>query len=269
MTLFLRTVSVAVLLAFQSVACAAGINDTGQSLCHDQANSAVACSYSVGGDAGVNARQDARYGRDAARRLGRLTKIGGGDRGFDYSKISNDGSTLEAAAALGSGALDWACTKDNVTGLIWEIKSDVGLRSSAHTCLWYSTDSGTNGGDPGATPNVLVGNTCGSQSPAAPYECDTEKYVADVNAVGLCAASDWRLPTYRELLSIVNAGNANPAIDSSFFPNTVTVGYGYWTRSTDATYSGAAWAVNFADGNASSDGKAGRERPVRLVRGGP
>ena len=46
-----------------------------------------------------------------------------------YSKISNTGSVLPDSAILGTGTNDWACTKDNKTGLIWEVKTvDGGLR---------------------------------------------------------------------------------------------------------------------------------------------
>ncbi|GDX85234.1 hypothetical protein LBMAG43_12760 [Methylococcaceae bacterium] len=46
-----------------------------------------------------------------------------------YSKISNTGSVLPDSAILGSDQNDWACTKDNKTGLVWEVKTmDGGLR---------------------------------------------------------------------------------------------------------------------------------------------
>ena len=110
------------------------LNDTGQTLCYNAANTPVACSAAVGCDAGVNSRQDARYGRDAQAAAGPLTKIGAGATGFDYSKIANNGSTLAANATLGAATTtDWACTKDNVTGLIWEVKTTSGLRNVSHT----------------------------------------------------------------------------------------------------------------------------------------
>ena len=58
------------------------LNDTGQTPCYDGANAAVACSSTgVGSDAGVNPRQDARFGRDAKATAGMPTKIGGGAAG--------------------------------------------------------------------------------------------------------------------------------------------------------------------------------------------
>ncbi len=41
-----------------------------------------------------------------------------------YTKIANDGSELSADAILGTNPKNWACTKDNKTGLTWEVKTD-------------------------------------------------------------------------------------------------------------------------------------------------
>lgn len=66
------------------------------------------------------AGQDKNYGRDASALAGTLTKIGGSAavNGFDFSKVSNSGNVLLAGALQGAGAGDWACTKDDVTGLL-------------------------------------------------------------------------------------------------------------------------------------------------------
>lgn len=163
---------------------AAGLNDTGQTVCYNASFVAVPCSATVGGDGRVNPRQDGRYGRDAAAGAGQLSKIGAGSAGFDYTKIANNGSVLAANAALGTGPTDWACTKDNVTGLIWEVKTATGLRSSGHTYTWYSTDTASNGGVVGA----LGTNTCGST--LAANQCNTPRFVLTVNAAGLCGATN-------------------------------------------------------------------------------
>lgn len=101
---------------------AAGLNDTGQTSCYNAVDVSAACSAAVGGDAGTNPRQDARYGRDVQAAVGTLSKVGAGAAGFDFTKIANNGTTLPASAALGIATTSWACTKDNVTGLIWEVK---------------------------------------------------------------------------------------------------------------------------------------------------
>lgn len=65
--------------------------------------------------------QDGASGRDAAAAGGTLVKLGAGDGGFDFTKISNGGDELPASAQAGSGPGAWACTRDNVTGLVWRI----------------------------------------------------------------------------------------------------------------------------------------------------
>ena len=75
--------------------------------------------------------------------------------------------------------------------------------------------------------------------------------------------NDWRLPTKKELLSIVNFGQNNPAIDSVYFAGTDAVGY--WTSSPYAASDLNAWLVNFGNGQVSYAGKSGAYR-VRCVR---
>jgi hypothetical protein len=40
-----------------------------------------------------------------------------------YTMIANNGAALPNSAVLGNGTGDWACTRDNETGLIWEVKT--------------------------------------------------------------------------------------------------------------------------------------------------
>lgn len=74
---------------------------------------------------------------------------------------------------------------------------------------------------------------------------------------------DWRLPTVNELFSLVDRKKHNPAIDTSFFPDTKSSWY--WTSETYADSSGFAWFVSFYDGYVTSDGKSSEYyvRPVR------
>lgn len=205
-------------------------------------------------DASHPAGQDCHYGRDAAAAAGQLVKKGGGSAGFDFTKISNSGAELPASASLGSGANDWACTQDNVTGLVWEVKTTSGLRSQDHTYTWFNTLS------PDGNKGTESGGTC-----ATAGRCDTEKYVADVNAAGLCGASDWRMPTIDELVGIVHMGRANPAIDSEFFPNMTSATV--WSVSPHAGDSAIAWYLTFYHGFTLGYDR-GYGRHVQLVRSG-
>ena len=231
---------------------AAGLNDTGITDC---SNDTAVVTTGVEADTGTHPRQDCRYGRDPAATAG-MPKTGAGGKGFDFSKIANDGTVLNAAAVLGTGAKDWACTRDNVTGLIWEVKTTSGLRSQSHSYTWYNSDAASNGGSAG----TASGGTCATSG-----RCDTEKFVTDVNAVGLCGATDWRMPSKKDLISILDLGRTNPAIDPTFFPNT-PVSY-FWSASAYAYYSGGAWFVAFDYGYAYSYSEY-RTFQVRLVRAG-
>ncbi len=237
-------------------ALAAGLNDTGITDCW---NDTAVVTTGAEADTGTHPRQDCRYGRDPAAATGNLVKVGGGSKGFDFTKIANNGAVLPAIASLGFAVTDWACTRDNVTGLIWEIKTTNGLRSKDHTYTWYNSNAATNGGAAG----TASGGTC-----ATVGRCDTEKFVADVNAVGLCGASDWRIPTKNELVSIVDYGIAypGPTIDTTWFPYTPTSFF--WSASAYAGNSGNAWYGYFGDGNAGSGSVKSNAYQVRLVRAG-
>lgn len=211
------------------------------------------------------AGQDCFHGRDAAAAAGTLIKQGasspsnGVANGFDYTKVCNSGELAGQGAcpgdpALGAGANDWACTRDNVSGQIWEIKTDGNdLRDKDHTYTWFQT------GSPDGNDGTPGGGVC-----ATAGRCDTEKYVADVNAAGLCGHSDWRMPTIKELEGIMDFGR-RPAIDPGFFPNTVPAYF--WSGTPQAGVSNFAWYVRLQPVDI-----AFRQRDsahaVRLVRAG-
>ena len=235
---------------------AAPLNDTGVTNCRNHATGVdEACNL------GIHGAQDATLGRDraAATSGSGLVKTGAGAAGFDFTKISNGGIVVAPTTGLGPNAFDWACTRDNVTGLTWDVPptSGGGVRNASYVYTWYSTDTTTNGGNAG---------TVSDGSCQIGGRCDTEKYVADVNALStpLCGAAGWRLPTVDELLSIVNFGGASPTIDATYFPS--TSGNGYWAGTSTASSTTFAWAVNFADGTAGATNKNTPYR-VRLVRG--
>jgi hypothetical protein len=239
---------------------AEGVNDTGIADCWTFSD--VVTGVEV--DTGSYPRQDCRYGRDAAAAAG-MPKIGGGGKGFDFSKIANDGTVLPESAALGSGAKDWACTRDNVTGITWEVKTTSGLRSQSHTYTWYNSNAASNGGEAGITS----GGTCNAAG-----RCDTEKFVTDVNAASLCSATNWRMPGVKELEGIVDFGRLNPAIDPSYFPDIPILlpspapSSIFRSGSPVANHSDSAWCVDFYGGDRYPCSRSSGGY-VRLVRGGP
>ncbi|MCP5477857.1 MAG: DUF1566 domain-containing protein [Rhodanobacteraceae bacterium] len=253
------------LLASPLALAAQPLNDTGQVTCYNAsaATGTVSPATQDPEQAGFN-EQDCTRGASAADALGVMTKVGASTTpGRDYSKIGNDGSVLDASAALGNGPTDWACTRDNITGLIWEVKTDDGgLRDKDWTYTWYDTNAAINGG--------TAGTATGANCNATLAQCNTSAYRDAINALSgssrLCGNTDWRLPTGKELQSLVDYGHAAaPYIDTDWFPNAVNTIY--WSGQNYAAYAVVAWVVLFSNGHLGADSKSISNR-VRLVRGG-
>jgi hypothetical protein len=175
-----------------------------------------------------------------------------------YSKIANNGSVLADSAVLGSGQTDWACTRDNTTGLIWEVKTaDGGLRD------WNKTY--TNYDDP---TQAQKWNGSASANPTQAEIDATSNSIGLVNAVNasaLCGTRDWKMPGKDELLAIVDT-SYSPPISPTYFPN--TGGWYYWSGSPGAYDSTYAWYVDFVVGYASDNFFRNFPSKVLLVRGG-
>lgn len=233
------------------------LNDTGIDWCADGTTNFLPCP--VAGYPG----QDAESGRDVTN-----DDDSDGHAGFSFTKLDANGDPL----AIQDGSWDetgseaagtkWSCVRDNITGRIWEVKTgDGGFRDADWTYSWYNPDPTTNGGSAGYED---VGDNCFD-----PARCDTHKYVADVNAQSLCGASDWRLASVDELLSIVSNDRARPAVDTGYFPNSQSPWF--WSSSPDAVYysGGNAWYVNFNSGYVYGySSRKSEQLYVRLVRGG-
>jgi hypothetical protein len=219
------------------------LNDTGQTSCHDASNAAVACDATNTGNNGTRPHQDGRYGRDAAAAAGVLTKTGDGPAGFDFSCVLWNGTVINGSnctAGLvanttgtpsGTPSTDWACTKDNVTGLVWSLQTQGSVNWTTATGATYP-DAGHNSA-----------SRCGY-------------------------STGWRLPTRLELLSIVHRGQTNPAIDASHFPGTWN--RWYWTSEPSQTSPDRAWYVDFRfGGSATNIQTESLMAYARLVRSGP
>ena len=227
-------------------AMAGPLNDTGIDFCGGATSGNAPC------DGSQPAGQDAHYGRDAQP----PSKVGGGGKGFDFTALDAGGQPT----APSTGATPHPCVRDNVTGLVWEVKTDDGgLHDKDWTYTWYKTDS------PDGNNGTASGGNCGGTVAAG---CDTEKYVTAVKNAHLCSYNDWRMPTRKELQDLVDYGRFNPSIDTTYFPN--TPGSVFWSGSPYAGSTDYAWYVDFNGGAAGYHGNYPRDTPhhVRLVRGG-
>ena len=146
-----------------------------------------------------------------------------------YTKLGQNGIELADTATQGDG---WIMTRDNVTGLIWEIKTDDdSVHDKDNTFTWCDSHPETNGGDPG---------TCGVGT-------DTEGLIAFMNENEYGGYSDWRMPTRKELRTIIDYDAYNPAVNTDYFPNTVTSSY--WSADTITEGNGSgAWLMSFISG---------------------
>jgi hypothetical protein len=215
------------------------LNDTGITTCSGRISNELSCPQ------GSYPGQDAEYGRDVTH-----NDDSDGHAGFSFTKLDANGNPLPASAT------SWSCVKDNVTGLVWEVKTDDGgLSDKGNTYTWYDPDSSRNGGSAG----TLDGGSCSG------IRCDTQGYIQAVNGQGLCGANDWRMPTVDELTNILNLDQRYPYINRAWFPNTIN--WLYWSGSPDAYDSSSAWYVYFNYGYSYSYYK-NDSYYVRLVRGG-
>jgi len=96
-----------------------------------------------------------------------------------------------------------------------------------------------------------------------------EEAIAYCENLSLANYSDWRLPNYKELLSLTDLSRGYPtAIDPVF---TGVKAMSYWSSTTAVPYTAtpSAWTVSFADGAGTAQSKTTTSSIyVRCVRGG-
>jgi len=147
-----------------------------------------------------------------------------------YTKLDANGN------ALPDSATSWVMVRDNVTGLIWENKtSDGSIHDGSKSFTWCDRNPATNGGNQG---------TCGTGAGEA--ATDTEAFIKALNSANFGGFSDWRLPTVKELRTIVDYGRYKPSINTDYFLNTFPR---YWSSTTYVGDTRIAWTLDFDYGN--------------------
>ncbi len=144
-----------------------------------------------------------------------------------YTKLDANGN------ALSDDATSWVMVKDNVTGLIWEVKTNDGsIHDRDNSYTWVRAQ---------------------------------EFFIAQLNSDGFGGYTDWRLPSIKELGSIVDLGRDNPTIDTNYFNN----GYSafYWSGTTYAEDTDYAWYIYFYHGTDNKLKKNLSRYYARAVRG--
>ena len=182
---------------------------------------------------------------------------------FDIALFSADGSEYKGNKNFSEQP--WACARDNKSGLTWEVKTAApGLHASSHTYTWYSSNekkiSVLEGKQDGGM-GIQNGGICTGSS------CDTEAFVAAVNAERLCGYSDWRLPSKDELGTIVDATVRipGPTVPKEL-ASMQNAKSGYWTSTNFRMLNSSAWVWRF-DHGADFIAEKSEPRYVTLVRG--
>ena len=215
---------------FGNLQAAKPLPDTGQTKFY---NNSVAISEPVPG--GGFYGQDAHYARNRS-----------------YKKLDANGRELN------DNATSWMMVKDEVTGLIWEVKQDNdgtkhynNPHDADNTYTWYDSNPATNGGNAGMSG----------------ADTDTEDFIGALNAgSGFCGHIDWRLPTIKELSRLIDSDCCVGAVITvGFFWQTRPVDY--WSSTTNTLFTDHAWSVRFKSGIVDENNKAKRYA-VRAVRHG-
>lgn len=174
----------AVLLVLPCTAFAPCVPDTGQTDCYDQEQE-ITCPRPG----------EPFYGQDGSYAINSPS----------YTKLAVNGNDLP------DGALSWAMVRDNITGLIWEAKTDDGsIHDKDTNYTWVDAQS---------------------------------LFIVALNNANFGGYNDWRLPTAKELNSLLNRGRSRPAADTEYFPNMMWGAY--WSSTADVRDVNKAWVAFF------------------------
>ena len=210
----------------------------------------------------ISVPQDCDQGRDAQDTAGDLSKVGQGVGGFDFTKLASGGTELAAqnvawdiSGSEGANS-QWACVRDNHTGLVWEVKTDdAGIHDKDTTYQWGGIGSEGRGSSDGSRGTYLADDDVNGW----------DRLVKGSNSEALCGLTNWRVPTLRELASVTRVGSTL-AIDTAFFPNTPSAAF--WSATSHASNTANAMSIAFGtNAGVTAPGARTTAAAVRLVSG--
>lgn len=185
---------------------------------------------------------------------------GYGGGGFDQAKLSKcrekyaaawtklQGLTGSTTCSLARFVNNGTTVTDNLTGLIWEQKTDDSTEHDKDNLRSWSTSDDADSTDEDGTVFTTFLST-------------------GLNVAGFAGANGWRLPTLAELMTLVNQPYpcaTSPCIDPAFVN---TQSNTYWSATTNAGDPLNAWFVDFNDGSVDLSNKA-TSTYARAVRAG-
>ena len=167
------------------------------------------------------------------------------DRGIEIVCPESGQAFYGQDAHYGPGAMQLTLNSngtisDEQTNLMWEVK-------------------GTSDGTPDFSNPTDPDNTYSWD--------DLSEFISLLNATNYGGFTDWRIPTVKELESILDLSIAEPGptIDITLFPNCKAGSY--WTSDTDIDNAAMAWAIDFSNSLDNITAKTDTFS-IRAVRGG-
>lgn len=184
------------ILALPCIAFANPVPDTGQTKCYDAGGIEIIPCPQPG---------EPFYGQDAQFPCNPQS----------YTKLDANGNDLPDDAPW-----PWAMVRDNVTGLIWEVKTyyDYGsIHNQNDTYNWYDAQS---------------------------------VFIVALNNANFGGFSDWRLPTIKELVFILDRDKNYPLFNATYFP-TLIDSY-YWSSTAHPGWADKSWVCHMGNGYTTS-----------------
>ncbi len=145
-----------------------------------------------------------------------------------YTKLDQNGCELPDTAS------EWAMVRDNVTGLIWEVKTD--------------------------------DDTIHDKDAVFSWDYARFDYMKGLNERAFGGGTGWRLPYIRELSCIVNPDRYWPTLNPDYFPNSQKPDPHYWSYDLLHSDINQAYIVLFGYGDIDC-AKRTELKYVRAVRG--